>query len=372
MKHLAENIGQGFSDYFGSKVRVELADPFANANGLGNLLFSRIYNFFLYRNLAINSFLVQLSYITKPDCLTVVKWEVHNSLKNKLKNADLIVSTSPWVLEGVFHSLSKLGRKTPVMVYVADFGEGMYRGWFHKKATAYFTVTREASEILAGLGAPKERIAALGIPSFCADIKRKRAGAKLGRILIASGLHGSEEIACLAEAINSRQPDIHIDVLCGRSRELLRQLSQSKNSRIFPYGFVGKQKIMALNRQADLIVTKAGSLSIANAIAVSVPMLIIGYPSIMPQEKGNAKFVDSQKIGWICKSRAEIAEKIGQLSSNPEMLDEKRKSFARTAGFTDTRRICGTILKRAGIISRFPPRISPQARKCPKISSDPR
>lgn len=355
LKHLAENLSRGFAKLYGKSIAVETVDPFAETKGVGELLFNKIYNFFLYHNLLVNSLLVDFSYATRPDRLPFVKWEAHRSLERKLQSADLVVSTSPWVLEGVFYSLEKTKRQVPVFVYIADFGEGMYSGWCHRKASSYFTVTDEAKSILLKLGAKPESIEVLGIPAKSPAKKSKVGHSGLKRILVASSMHGSGEIPRILDSINALQGKFDIDVLCGTGRNLLQKISRSttgaSKKSVQAHGFVSEEKVILLTNAADVLVTKAGALSIGKAVAASTPMILIGYPAVMPQEKGNAAFVVSRNIGWLCKSRNEIAGTIGRLASDPSLLSEKRKSIGSLRSFTDTKRICRAIMRRAGFTS---------------------
>jgi len=354
LKYLAENLGMGLRRYFGGMVQVDLADPFTETDGFGNLLFCKIYNFFLYRNLAVNSLLVKLSYLTRPNMLPIVKSEVHSSLRRRLDSCDLVICTSPWVLEGIFYSLEQLKRDIPVMVYVADFGEGMHTDWFHKKAAGYLTVTDEAGCILRKHGASPGSVSVLGLPVPHPRKKGRRIRRLSRRILIASSLHGSEEIVHILDSINPPSGRLRIDVLCGTSIDLLKAVSSRpkdiSNVDVRAHGFVSERTLFALTEAADLMVTKAGSLSIANAVCASTPMLLIGYPAIMPQERGNARFVVENNIGWLCMSRNEIAERIRQATSDHGMITEKQVAMARLKHFTDTKRICGSIMRRAGFI----------------------
>lgn len=355
LKHLAENIKSGLRMHFGGKVDAEVADPFRETNGIGNLLFSRIYNFFLYHNLSINAFLVETSYLLRPDKNPLVKWEVHSSLGKRLRKYDLIISTSPWVLEGLFHTLKKENLNIPVMVYVADFGEGMYRGWFHRKALAYLTATSEAKTKLIELGAKPESIEILGIPDPRRQYKAKKTHASLKSIMIASSIRGSSEIESILDALDTLPIPFTVNVMCGTSTALRRKLALRRKPfskhKVNIYGFVAEKHFSKLMAESDLIITKAGALTIAKAISTSTPMLIIGYPAIMLQEKGNAKFVSRRNIGYLCRNRNEILKKLAVLSASPRIRANMEKNINKMRGFTNSKRICGAVLQKAGIIS---------------------
>jgi len=345
LQHLAKNLATGINKHFGKTVTAESFDPFFETAGIGNLLFGEIYNFFLKKSLTINSYMVTASYLLKPDKNPLVKRDISKALNKKVDlRTNAIICTSPWLIEGVFAFLKKTGLKIPVIVYVADFGEGMYDGWFHKKVLAYFTPCINAKEILINLGAKPDSIKVTGLPIPKNNKKRKDHNNKQLRVLVSGGLYGSRRTkAIVASLVNSNLP-ILITAVCGTNKSLYKKtLRLQKNNKLRVFGRINKKEFSELVQNSDLIITKPGSMTIATAIACSTPLIVISPSKIMPQEKGNLRFVIENKIGYFCKNNKGINETVEKICSNQKLAAEMTARMKKLRNFTDTKRICKAI-----------------------------
>jgi processive 1,2-diacylglycerol beta-glucosyltransferase len=79
-------------------------------------------------------------------------------------------------------------------------------------------------------------------------------------------------------------------------------VSSKKN--IHPLGFVDSMR--ELYSLSDLVITKPGAITVSELIVSHVPFILDTWPIIMPQEKGNVKFVFENDLGYIANKISEI------------------------------------------------------------------
>lgn len=157
--------------------------------------------------------------------------------------------------------------------------------------------------------------------------------------LIVSGGEGMGPVGAIARAVaarltadgqDKRQPAGQLAVICGRNQELLGELSA------YPWpvptlvkGFV--EAIWDWMAASDCIITKAGPGTIAEALALGLPILLSGY--IPGQETGNVPYVLKHGVGVYVEDPWQIAEVIGgwfgPQRANMELLAQKARQLGR-------------------------------------------
>ena len=73
--------------------------------------------------------------------------------------------------------------------------------------------------------------------------------------------------------------------------------------------------------RADLIVTKPGGITLFETIFAQVPILT--WPPALQQEKGNARWLAEEGIGWVAENK-NCAWEIQEI-----LMDEERLSYAQ-------------------------------------------
>jgi 1,2-diacylglycerol 3-beta-galactosyltransferase len=136
---------------------------------------------------------------------------------------------------------------------------------------------------------------------------------------------------------------VEVVALCGRNRRLQRRLARlarrvgpgqsghprrpgpADGVRLTVRGFVGNMAEWL--RCADVVVTKAGPGTIAEAACCGTPLIIT---SRLPgQEDGNAEFVVAAGAGRYAPRPADVAREAGRLRREPATLDAMRAASAR-------------------------------------------
>jgi 1,2-diacylglycerol 3-beta-galactosyltransferase len=249
--------------------------------------------------------------------------------------ADLIVTVHP--LATTF-ALRALGAKRPPFYTVVTDLVTTHALWFDTRADRIFVPTDLARQRALFYHMPPEKIEVVGLPvaeRYCAPIGNKHAlrrklgwpSDKLVALLVGGG-EGMGPLAKTARAIDESGLDLALVVVCGRNRKLQAALeNQTWENPAFIHGFT--REMPDFMRAADIIVTKAGPGTIAEALNANLPIIL--YAKIPGQEDGNVTFVESEGAGvwapkaqlvvraltrWICRphEREKVAENARRLA----------------------------------------------------------
>jgi 1,2-diacylglycerol 3-beta-galactosyltransferase len=186
------------------------------------------------------------------------------------------------------------------------------RGW----AAAWSPVTRE---FWGGPLRPHERA-----------VLRRSLGLRGDTLLVllAGGGEGSGGIARRAVAILRRFTDVDVVAVCGHNRRLKRRLDRLAGScggRLTVTGFA--HNMADLLRCSDLVVTKAGPGTIAEATCCGVPLLLTSH--VPGQERGNTEFVTAADAGRHVPTVRRLVAEIGRLRDDSAAAATMRAAAAR-------------------------------------------
>jgi len=105
-------------------------------------------------------------------------------------------------------------------------------------------------------------------------------------------------------------------------------------------------KIPELMRTADLLVTKAGPGTLAEANAAQLPVVVYDY--VPGQERGNVDFVRHNGIGEVAiNSTAEVVRAVERLVKNEARVAQMRRNQEIVAPKRSSRRIAALIASMA-------------------------
>jgi 1,2-diacylglycerol 3-beta-galactosyltransferase len=168
-------------------------------------------------------------------------------------------------------------------------------------------------------------------------------------VLLTGGGEGSGGIARRAAAILRRFDDVDVVAVCGHNLRLKRKLDRlatASGGRLTVTGFT--LHMADLLRCADLVITKAGPGTIAEATCCGVPLLLTSH--LPGQEKGNTEFVTGADAGRHVPSVRRLVTEIGRLRNDRAAVDTMRAASAGLGRPTATAQIAELIadLVRAG------------------------
>jgi 1,2-diacylglycerol 3-beta-galactosyltransferase len=147
-------------------------------------------------------------------------------------------------------------------------------------------------------------------------------------VLLAGGGEGSGGIGRRAASILRRLPDVDVVAVCGRNRSLRRRLDRlaaGSGGRLTVTGFT--RDMADWLRCCDLVVTKPGPGTIAEATCCGAPLLLTSH--VPGQERGNAEFVMRAGAGRPARSMRRMLAEIENLRADASRLAGMRAASAR-------------------------------------------
>ncbi|MBC5809322.1 MAG: hypothetical protein GIW95_00465 [Candidatus Eremiobacteraeota bacterium] len=265
---------------------------------------------------------------------------------------DVIVSVHPLLNHAALRARADAGMLgVPIITVVTDLGK-VHEGWLVPEVDA---VVVPASEVYARAkerGIPSERIYQLGHPVHpkFEDVTesklelRKRLGFPLDRtvaLLMAGGEGGGKLLPTTLALAKSKLP-LHLVVVTGRNAALRQKLGELAPSLGTPMTILGYcNNVPELMRASDLLVTKAGPGTIAEASVAEVPVVV--YDFIPGQERGNIDYVRTNGIGVVALTTTDVVRSVRRIVSNLERLQTMRMHQSTVAPRGSSRRIAELI-----------------------------
>jgi len=233
---------------------------------------------------------------------------------------DVILSTFP-TPAGVVSLLKERGLiDIPAATVITD--HAIHSQWIHHYTDHYFVGSEHVKRGLMIRGVDERRISVTGIPvrpAFLAANNRAEVRTKLGleddypTLLIMGGAYGVlGDIVQICEELFQSDRRAQLIVVCGRNeklRQTIEQLSKDAKNPVWVFGFT--REVHELMAVSDLIVTKAGGLTISEALAMELPMLL--YRPIPGQETQNATFLVKSRVAVLARTRRQVLGHIDRL-----------------------------------------------------------
>lgn len=262
-----------------------------------------------------------------------------------------IVCVHPLGNQIVAECLRRTRWPSPLITVITDLSL-VHTAWVAPEVGLYVAPTDEVREGLLAKGVEAWRVKTLGLPldeRFLAGGTdrqefRRRLGLdeKLFTILLTGGGEGAGAVFEVAQTISKAGLPVQLIIACGRNGALRRKLEACPP--FFPHVLLGFQASLAQWMKAvDVIIGKAGALTIGEAIAAQKPIIIFG--ALPGQESGNADFVRRRGMGRVASSVSGVVNTLEHWIDNPESRDatvakgavyrgEWSQAAARTASAT--------------------------------------
>jgi processive 1,2-diacylglycerol beta-glucosyltransferase len=250
-----------------------------------------------------------------------------------LTKPDLIVCTYP-TITGILAQL-KRNRvfNIPLITVVTDYT--VHSQWIHPSVDLYIVGCKEVYEGLISRGIDPIQIYITGIPvnaKFESNLEREGVLAKLNLLvdrptfLIMGGAYGVlGKAKLLCKILDNAECPIQSIVVCGENKKLYNSLDslvrKGRNSFV-RLGFV--DNIDELMTVADVIITKAGGLTVSEALTKCLPMVI--FKPIPGQEEKNAMYIKNTGAGKVVNNKKELVKALYGLIKYPEEIEEMRRA----------------------------------------------
>jgi UDP-N-acetylglucosamine:LPS N-acetylglucosamine transferase len=223
---------------------------------------------------------------------------------------DLVVSLHPLCARLAEHVLCGMVNPPPHHCVVTDL-VSVHRCWAVRGVAAFYVATTQAAAALVAAGIPPGRVCVSGLPvrrAFTVPPSAPPRGTEIAVLILGGGraTHTLERAVCALLA--SRLP-LRLVVVCGRNERLRRRLSAAGHARATVLGW--RDDVAALMRASDVVVTKAGSATLAEVFSQARPM--VTYQALPGQEEGNVTLVERLGLGRHVADMAVLPAAIAQV-----------------------------------------------------------
>jgi UDP-N-acetylglucosamine:LPS N-acetylglucosamine transferase len=230
----------------------------------------------------------------------------------------------------------------PFVVVLTDFADFPPRFWIEPGFDRVIVGSERAAEQARDVGLPPERISL--VSGMVLNPRFYRAGGPAGReqtraelgagpddfvVVLLFGGKGSPEMEPLAERLLEAVPGARIVALCGDNPALaarVQRLQERSGGRCRCVGFT--DRVADYMSAADLLVTKPGPGSLAEAFQKGLPVVVVRNHQTIPQERFNTDWVKTAGVGLVVGHWREIPDAVAGLQRAPERLAALRRAVA--------------------------------------------
>ncbi len=207
--------------------------------------------------------------------------------------------------------------------------------WIHAGTDAYVVGSESVADLMVAYGVERARICPLGIPvraAFARAAREARPGTDgRRRVLVMAGAHGAlGGIGDVADALGRLSAQTDVTFVCGRAEALVDKLelltrAWPSKPRILGYVHDVAREMAA----ADLVISKAGGITVSEALALGRPLLI--YKPIPGQEQRNCDFLQEHGAGVAIRTAGDLNRVLRDLLTHPRELSKMSEAAGRIA-----------------------------------------
>ena len=249
-------------------------------------------------------------------------------------NPDIIVCTHPFPAEMMSIIKSKNKTSIPVVTMLTDYA--VHNFWLHPFTDAYVVSNSDMTSDMILRDINKKQIYELGIPvkpSFIHHYDKNDTLSELSlspdkpTILVMGGSLGMGKISNVYEQLQKIKEDIQIIVITGSNKKLYSELQNLKQTSLKETRIIGfTEKVNKYMQVCDLLLTKPGGLTIAEALICEVP---IGVFSPIPGvEEHNTQFLLKHNLAVNLTDINNCSTIIQDLISSKEKLQSIKNNCA--------------------------------------------
>ncbi|MDI6767586.1 MAG: glycosyltransferase [Bacteroidota bacterium] len=255
---------------------------------------------------------------------------------------DAILCTHFLPYQAIADDIVKSIWKIPFFVVTTDYD--VHTLWINPAVHHYYVATEEAAWTVHSHGIPENQITVTGIPvmpQFITPSSRTllrnkfQLSANQFTIMILSGGYGVGVIDKLVISISEflakyARRRFQLLVVCGKNQPLYEKLKRlSFPTNITPRFFQFISYVDELMDCADVLISKSGGLTVSEAVAKHLPMVI--FDPIPGQEAHNADYLTENGAAWRAANVPNLNFKLMQLIEHPELLKKMEQAERRIA-----------------------------------------
>lgn len=246
-----------------------------------------------------------------------------DSLRRLMKefSPDAVVCTQAYPFAVLSSYAARETPDLPIIAVTTDYVP--HRFWIDSNGSnvRYVVPTEAAAARLMWLGIDKRSIRVLGIPISvdCSVMPRQRNRSDERRVLLMGGGQGIGIRYRTVKELDLCPDTFTIDVVCGKNRYLRHRLCRNRHKFKHPIRIRGYvRSARALMCRADLLITKAGGMTLAEAVCLGVPLLLVR--PLPGQERGNTEAMVHHGAALHVRNEYDVGRSVAALLNNQELL----------------------------------------------------
>lgn len=295
---------------------------------------------------------------------TAPPWVFRHGCKgvlNRVKalNPKLVIATEIAAAE-----TAALGRRegrfnAPILAVLTDFHAEP--PWAQREIDFYCVASEDARVQLIGWGVSPNRILVCGIPidpAFSLSYDKAELRRSLGLahnrpvVLVMGGGMGPAPLDQIVASLEHCGQPLQVVAVAGLDREMRDRVARLRGKiavdlRVFGWA----DNITELMAASDLLITKPGGLTIAEALAMGLPMLLT-HPIPGPEER-HQRYLEQHAAAVTADTLMEIPRLASRLLANPqerEQMSQRAREFSRPDAAYSVAQVARAMLEKATYI----------------------
>ncbi|HWJ03403.1 MAG TPA: glycosyltransferase [Verrucomicrobiae bacterium] len=266
------------------------------------------------------------------------------------ESPEVVLCTHPFPL-GVLSLLRKKGKlDAPLVAVVTDFA--IHKFWLYDNVDLFIVGVEELKHSLMEQGVPENKIKVTGIPidpAFQQLNDTRELHVKLGlnpdlpTVLVMGGGLGLGPLEQTVKTMLAVPKPLQIVVIAGKNAKLQQALStlqvqQGQSVKVF--GHV--DNIHEFMEVADLVITKPGGLTSAEALAKGLPLVLL--EPIPGHEERNLDFLTNTEVAVTSVDNGDIAGLVLEVLGEPDRIAKMGASAKKIGKPTSAREVARVVV----------------------------
>ena len=240
---------------------------------------------------------------------------------------------------GTMSDLKIAGRtQIPCLTVITDYVT--HSQWIHPRVDEYSVPAAEVRDGLVSRGVPADRIAVTGLPierKFLRTLDREALARQFGLapgrpvVLVMAGAYAMlGGVGDVARVLARFPRPLTALIVCGHDHRLQDQVRARMTGSPHPFQVFGYiNNVEELMAASDLLITKAGGVTVSEALVLGLPMLI--YRPIPGQEEGNTRYLLEHGAALAPKTPTMLHEMLEGLFADPARLAAMKRAASGLA-----------------------------------------
>jgi processive 1,2-diacylglycerol beta-glucosyltransferase len=249
---------------------------------------------------------------------------------------DVVICTHAFPCGVMAEYKKQFADSPPVMGVVTDFV--VHSFWIHKNIECYAVATPEMRATLIARGVPRDRIIVSGIPVRAEfsqpheprDVLRERLGLPLDRstVLLMGGGLGIGPLEAMMQALDRVRVPLCALAIVGRSARSEQRVLECAHRVGYPVRVVRfVNNVHDYMHAGDVLVTKPGGLTSAEALVARVPMVL--FKPLPGQEERNTRYLVQRRAALRAKNPADLTRTVESLLESHTKRNAMRDAMAQ-------------------------------------------